>query len=119
MNKKKRLIWQIYPSYLLITLVSLLAASWYTSNSLRHFFLEQTTSDLLARGELVKKQIARHIFPPNPVLIDVICKEIGGSNSTRITVILPNGKVVGDSENNPLKMDNHSDRPEVISATSG
>lgn len=32
---------------------------------------------------------------------------------TRITIIKPNGQVVGDSEQDPALMENHADRPEV------
>jgi hypothetical protein len=40
---KKRLIWLLFPSYLLITVVSLIAAaSWYASVSMRRFYLAQT-----------------------------------------------------------------------------
>jgi len=36
----------------------------------------------------------------------------------RITVLTTDGTVIGDSENDPSVMDNHSDRPEVITALS-
>jgi two-component system phosphate regulon sensor histidine kinase PhoR len=36
-----------------------------------------------------------------------------------VTVILPSGKVAGDSEEDPEKMDNHMDRPEVMQAMRG
>ena len=48
--------------------------------------------------------------------IDLLCKKIGKHASTRVTVILPSGMVIGDSEHNPAKMDNHVDRPEVVKA---
>ena len=35
---RKRLIWQLFPSYLLITLISLLAVTWYASRSWRQFY---------------------------------------------------------------------------------
>src|SRR5208337_3488062 len=38
---------------------------------------------------------------------------------TRLTVILPSGKVVGDSSKNPARMDNHADRPEIQQAFQG
>ena len=38
---------------------------------------------------------------------------------TRITVILPDGRVIFDSRDNPERMENHRDRPEVKSALGG
>ena len=37
----------------------------------------------------------------------------------RFTFILPSGKVIGDSQEPPSSMDNHSSRPEIISAKTG
>ena len=51
--------------------------------------------------------------------IDALCKELGNTTDTRITVILPNGKVVGETEESPERMDAHSDRPEIIAALAG
>jgi two-component system phosphate regulon sensor histidine kinase PhoR len=119
MPKKKRLLWQLYPTYLLITLISLMAVTWYASRSLRHFFLRHIASDLEARGYLVEKQILKHLDPLDEKGVDLLCKEIGKRASTRITVILPSGLVVGDSDEEPARMDNHADRPEFIGAIAG
>ena len=119
MKKRKRLIWQIFPSFLLITLLSLLAVSWYASNAMRHFFLEQTADDLNVRAILLEKQVIAHIAPLDPPTVDSICKAIGGQSATRFTIILPSGKVIGDSQETPRLMDNHAKRPEIAKALSG
>ncbi len=119
MKKKKRLIWQLYPSYLLITLISITAVSWYASNSLRHFFIDRTASDLQTRGRLLEHQIKEYLSSLDSISIDNLCKEIGKTVSTRITIILPNGDVIGDSEEDPGIMDNHANRLEVIQASAG
>ncbi len=119
MRKKKQLFWQLFPSYLVITLVSLFAIGWYASNSMRHFYMNHIASDLEARARLLKKQIADFLSPLDTTQIDLVCKKIGKPLSTRITVILPSGKVAGDSEEEPERMDNHADRPEVIKAFAG
>ena len=85
MNKRKKLIWQLFPSYLLITLLSLLAVSWYASDSLRHFFLDQTAADLKIRARLLEKQIIAYLLPLDPAAVDAVCKEIGNRSATRIT----------------------------------
>ncbi len=119
MPKKRRLLWQLYPSYLLITIISLIAVTWYASESLKHFFLEQTASDLKVRARFFEKQVLEHIDPLDEKAVDLLCKKIGKSAATRITIILPSGKVVGDSEKDPARMDNHVDRPEFIEALNG
>jgi len=119
MKKKKRLLRHLFPSYLLITLISLVAVTWFASSSIRNFFLEQTAEDLLTRARLLENQIPHFLGPLETRLIDAMCKEIGVSSATRITVILPTGHVIGDSDEDPAIMDNHALRPEVIEARKG
>jgi two-component system phosphate regulon sensor histidine kinase PhoR len=119
MKKKKRLLRHLFPSYLLITLISLVAVTWFASSSIRNFFLDQTASDLLARARLLENQMSQFLGPLETSVVDAICKEIGVSSATRITVILPSGVVIGDSNENPAIMDNHASRPEVITARKG
>jgi two-component system phosphate regulon sensor histidine kinase PhoR len=114
--KKKRFLWQLFLSYLLIAFVSLLAVTWYASSSMRHFFLQQVEADLEARARVFEKQLLERLEPLDAEGIDQLCKDMGRSVDTRITVVLPSGKVVGDSDEDPKKMDNHRDRPEILKA---
>ena len=119
MLKRKRLLWQLYPSYLLITIICLIAVTWYASRSLRHFYIEQSAIDLKARARLLEQQFREVMDPLDAKAVDLLCKKIGKSASTRITIILPTGKVVGDSDEDPRTMDNHANRPEVRLALNG
>jgi two-component system phosphate regulon sensor histidine kinase PhoR len=119
MKKRRRLLWQLFPSYLLITIISLLAVSWYGSVAMRHFFLDQTAAGLKARAALLQKQILGLLSPLRAETIDALCKEAGRISETRITVILTDGTVIGDSREMPRLMDNHAGRPEVITALAG
>jgi len=119
MKKKKRLLWQLYPSYLLITLISLLAVALFASSTFREFFLERTAADLKSRAYLLEEQVDNYIVPLDGMSVDSICKSAGRQSSTRITVILFSGKVVGDSEEVPENMDNHANRFEVSEALQG
>ncbi|MEJ2724297.1 MAG: ATP-binding protein [Deltaproteobacteria bacterium] len=116
MAKKKRLLWHIFLSYLLIAFVSLLAVTWYASTSMRHFFLKQVEKELDARARLFENQVLERLDPLDEERIDQLCKDMGRFTETRFTVILPSGRVVGDSDEDPQKMDNHMDRPEILKA---
>jgi two-component system phosphate regulon sensor histidine kinase PhoR len=119
MKKKRRLIWQIYPSHLMIILISVVLVAWYATDSLRRFYLRQTAQDLQSRAYLLHEQISSLLSPLDSDVIDAICKEIGQLSVTRITVILPGGQVIGDSKETPRFMDNHGQRPEVLEALTG
>ena len=116
MAEKRRLIWVLYPSYLLIILLSIITVTWYASASSRTFFLRQTEEDLEVRARFFQNRIQDLMDSSDLSEIDRLCKQIGESTSTRITIILPTGKVIGDSESDPESMDNHGDRPEFIGA---
>ncbi len=116
MAKQKPLLWHVFSSYLLVILVSLVAVIWLASNAMRHFFLEKTQGDLQNRALIFENYILEHVDPVDELSVDRLCKKIGPSASTRLTVILPSGRVIGDSEEDPRKMDNHLDRPEILDA---
>ena len=119
MKKKKRLIYQLLSSYLAITLVSLLAVSWYAFGFFRQFYLERTRVELETNGGLLEKQVIRLLSPLDEAAMDRFCKDAAGQTVTRVTVILPDGRVVGDSEEMPAKMASHLDREEIRDAYLG
>ncbi len=114
--RKKKLFWQIFPSYVLITLAALSAVTWYASKITRQFYIQQKTGDLKSRAHLIEDQVFRNLSLSHFSQIDSLCKTLGEKSEIRITVLLPDGKVIGDSEKDPAKMDNHQARPEIMEA---
>ncbi len=118
MQIKKRLFWQIFPSYLLITLVSLFAVGWFASASMKSFFFEKTRIDLQVRARLMADQVARFLGPCKLLTkdIDALCKRNQQRTNTHFTVILPSGKVIGDSAENPEALSPQTYQSEMIDA---
>ncbi|MBC8287683.1 MAG: HAMP domain-containing protein [Nitrospinae bacterium] len=116
---KKRILWQLFPSYLLIIFTVLLAVGVYTSNSLREFYYDRTAEDLKARAWLVERQVVRKTSPFDPSFLNTLSRDLGTKTNTRITIIDLSGKVLGDSHEDPSRMDNHADRPEFRTALRG
>jgi two-component system phosphate regulon sensor histidine kinase PhoR len=117
--RPRRLIWQLYPSYLVLVLLSLLATGWYASMVMERIFISQTRDNLQHQAHLLARQFVSLLQPLDKVRVDALCKEHGDKVPTRFTVILPNGVVVGDSQSDPSHMENHGDRPEVQAAFHG
>jgi len=116
---RRRLLWQMYPSLLVISILALVAVAMYAGSSLRSFYLERTFFDLETRARLVEMQINERIPADERVMIDSLCKKFGLETATRFTVILPSGEVVGDSDEDPLQMENHGARLEIVEAFGG
>lgn len=119
MIRRRPLVWQLYPSYLLLVLIALSATSWYASRSMRQFFMAQIRKDLFHQARLLAPQFLPLLNVQNPQQVDHYCKQIVLDVPTRLTIIRPDGTVVGDSEKTPITMDNHGHRPEIVEALAG
>lgn len=116
MTKRRRLIWQLYPSYLLIIILSVLASAWFATRLLTGFIFDQALEDLTIRARMVSPQILQYLDPLDEGAVDQLCKAAGQVSTTRLTVLLADGRVIGDSREDPHRMDNHLDRPEIKQA---
>ncbi len=110
---------QIYLTLLLIALLSVLAITWITSRSWRHFYLAELAGDLEARARLVAVQVREKIEHGETEKLDALCKDLGKLTGTRLTVVLNNGRVAGDSLRDIKTMDDHGGRPEILAALEG
>ena len=117
--QRKRLLWQFFPYFLIVSLASILTASWYASRSLHRFYVERTAVDLEARARLARGELGKLFKPADAAGIDRLCRQLGHDSGTRITAILPSGQVVGDSDEPWAQMDNHATRPEIAEALQG
>ncbi|MCH8048008.1 MAG: HAMP domain-containing protein [Planctomycetes bacterium] len=117
--RAKRLLWQLYLSYLLITLAALLAIGGFASVEIRRFYLQSVNKNLHIRARLVEQQIGASLDATDIVKLQAFSNRFGETTSTRITVIAPDGKVLCDTEQSPSEMENHGNRQEVISALAG
>jgi two-component system phosphate regulon sensor histidine kinase PhoR len=115
----RRLWRRLFISYLWVPAVVLLSVGWYGSDVVGKLYRGHLNSDLEARARLVGKQIDERLQQDRAAGIDPLCKELGRLSNTRITVVLPSGQVVGDSNEDPRDMDNHGARPEIIEALGG
>lgn len=114
--KKKKLFWQLFPSYLFIataTLITLVIASLF---SFRTFYYAKTQEDLEIRAKLVGSQIQSLLQENNLISLQKKIEDLGKVSNTRFTIIVPNGTVIADSHDDPKVMSPHHERSEVVGA---
>jgi two-component system phosphate regulon sensor histidine kinase PhoR len=116
---RKRLIWQIYPPFLVIILIALVTITWLFSRTLDDFHREEARRGLESQAQLVVNQAREALVSGNIGSLKSLSVTLGKQSGTRLTVILPDGRVVGDSEEAPAEMDNHARRPEIREALEG
>jgi two-component system phosphate regulon sensor histidine kinase PhoR len=116
---RKSLLWHIFLPFLAVIVLSLVLITGYTSRSLRDFFYDQTEQDLHDRAQLLFAEVAPMLAGGDRDRLQAYCRERGRAANTRMTLILPDGEVVGDTREIPERMDNHGTRPEVAAALAG
>jgi two-component system phosphate regulon sensor histidine kinase PhoR len=114
--KRKTLFWKLYPSFLIISFISLLAIVMIALWSFKSFYYQERAIDLEIRARILTPEFSRLIQSNNLQEIQNKSQERGDESSTRITIILPSGKIIGDNKKDPATMDNHKDRPEIQQA---
>lgn len=113
---RRKLIWHLYPAFLGVGVIILLAVTGYAAHSFHEFYYQQAAGDLQVRARLAASHLEPILLSGNGAELDRTCKSLGKTSSTRITVIAPDGRVIGDSDENISDMEDHSNRPEFIEA---
>ncbi len=114
--KRKTLFWKLYPSFLVISFISLLAIVMIALWSFRSFYYQERANDLEIRAKILTPEFSRLIQSKDFPKIQRKSQQLGDESSTRITIILPSGKIIGDNKRDHQTMDNHKNRPEVQQA---
>ncbi len=117
--KRRPIFWQLVPAYSILILFSVSVVSWYAFDTMENFYLDQTRSNLETQALLLEKQVLRLMMPLDPNALDLLCKEAAQGRNTRLTIIQASGRVLGDSVEDPQKMENHRSRPEIQAAYHG
>ncbi len=85
--------------------------------SFKSFYYQERAVDLEIRAKILTPEFSRLIQAKNNQEIQIKAQKLGDESSTRITIILPSGKIIGDNKKDPATMDNHKNRPEIEQAT--
>jgi two-component system phosphate regulon sensor histidine kinase PhoR len=112
--KKRRLLKRTFTIVLGVNLISLFLVSWFASSSFRDFYLRHIVEELENSTLLVQNLFVEKLLEDDLEGIDQLAKSLRFKN--RITLIMPDGRVTGDSDLPIGRMDNHADRPEFQAA---
>ncbi len=112
--------WRIILSYAALLVIAMGGLSWFLSSSVRETYLDQYRSSLMAEARILAIQLQPILQEgsPYPGLDDFVAQN-ASLLETRITIILPDGKVIGESSQSPEQLGDHLNRPEVQQALNG
>jgi len=120
--RRTRLFWQILPVHLGVAWLAIAIGAVVATHVVRRFHYEQRAATLETQAFLMAPRVAAHLDrAPDGAAIDSLCDELAREAGVRVTVILPSGQVVGDSEENPAAMEPHlsAERIEILAAREG
>jgi two-component system phosphate regulon sensor histidine kinase PhoR len=115
----KSLFGKLFCAYLLIILFFSLLMLSVSFNSFRNYSITIHTHDLQNLATALLPQVTPLFLENKDKELDSLVKTLGQGINTRITIINKEGVVVADSEKDPLLMENHRFRPEVLQVMEG
>ncbi len=113
---RKKITPRLLFGYLCVIILPLMVASWYTSTLYKKFYFGQIISAEKKNAYLVGGDVVPFLAAADYGKIDTLCKRLSREIGMRITVVLPSGRVIGDSDKNPDSLENHRYRPEIMEA---
>jgi two-component system phosphate regulon sensor histidine kinase PhoR len=109
--------WKITIPFTLLVLVSMGILGFYMVNSTTNTQIDHLQSQLTNEARLVADiSLPSFVDPGRQSELDSIAKTTGKEIQARITLIAKDGTVLGDTDQDPLTMENHATRPEVVAA---
>jgi two-component system phosphate regulon sensor histidine kinase PhoR len=107
---------------LAITLALIVAAATiglgiFLDVSIRSLYLDRLEDQLASQANVVGRSLSAELSAnPSIATIDPLVKAYSQDINARITIIAPDGSVLGDSNADPAEMNNHLNRPEIAEA---
>ncbi len=108
---KKSLFNRLFLLYAILLFMALLISEIFITTTVRESHLDELRQNLSIQVDLISDRIN---FSRNR--IDDVCNEIKKKTGARITVVLADGRVIGDSDTASADMENHSQRTEIAQA---
>ena len=94
-----------------ILIVALTAIDYLVSNVAERTYVDTVRVDLFEKGRMLAR------LSPDDLGRDF--KDLAQNGAVRLTWVATDGRVMADSENDPAKMENHKNRPEMVAALAG
>jgi len=107
--------WRIAVPFVLLIVISMGVLGVYSTNFARDFQLDNLRSHLNKEARITA-EASLPAFLGQSGGLDTLAKKLGVEIGARVTIIALDGKVLGDSQEDPSTMENHATRPEVKDA---
>ena len=109
--------WRIAVPYILLIALMMASLAFYLNRFLREVYVADVRAQLLSEARLASDALVRSLSQGATTdELDTLARQWARLVEARITIIAPDGVVLGDSHEDRMRMDNHLWRPEVQQA---
>lgn len=113
----RSLLWRIAVPFILLIMISVGGVSLYAFRFMEETYLENLRTTLRIEASLLSQDVTPLLASDiNMEAVNALTRNYAAITNARVTIILPDGKVVGESSREPNLLENHLDRPEVQEA---
>ena len=113
---KNRIVLKFFGAFAALTLIVVFVLNFFVSLRLHEHFERKISAELKSNAVLVGDILQTDLIEGNSEEIQQKTRKLADKLDLRITVVEKGGRILGDSEQEPSLMVNHSDRSEVIEA---
>jgi two-component system, OmpR family, phosphate regulon sensor histidine kinase PhoR len=109
--------WRIAVPYTALIILILAGIGAYLANRLREAQLADLEARLNTQARIIAEALAPQMNAVDPSEgLDETARRWAEISEARITIIAPDGEVIGESDEDRTVMDNHLNRPEIVQA---
>lgn len=102
---------RIFILYAVLMVLAIIVVELYITAAVKDNYIDNLRKDLAVQINLIAKRTSFR-----QANADNLCREIKKDIGARVTVIMEDGNVIGDSDKNSAEMDNHLNRTEIEQA---
>jgi len=113
---RRTLFWQFFGVHILLLIAAVGFVAFYMWQSNRTTYCRQWLRELEVQARLAAALLPDGDPAEVGAAAEHFFERLGATDAHRFTLILPDGRVIGDTETKASRMESHSDRPEVVEA---
>jgi len=114
--KNFSLMWKQFLRFFVIIVLTAGLIVYFASKEIKNNYIQNLQNTLENYAQLIEKFIGPLVVEQDYTQIKSTVRQLGQELGVRCTIIKSDGTVLGDSEEDPHLMEDHSKRPEILGA---
>jgi len=113
---RSRFLWKLYAGYALLILLAVTTVGFLLGRRITADTRAETEHSLLMQAHLLRDIARPYLRGADDSHLQGRVEALRTFMDTRLTVVRSDGTVLADSDEDPVTMDNHGSRPEILAA---